>query len=80
MSVTHVELMVTPTVNMMRPGRSRRFCIMDGTVEGDDPSVTGVTAANGSSCNLELADRGLGQRSLAAESTEEEKVQQPWRS
>ena len=29
MSATHVELMATPMVKMMRPGRSRWFCIME---------------------------------------------------
>jgi hypothetical protein len=30
MSATHVELIAIPMVKMMRPGRSRWFCIMDG--------------------------------------------------
>jgi hypothetical protein len=42
MSATHVELMATPTVKMTRPGRSRRFCIMDGTVGGHDHSCLGL--------------------------------------
>jgi hypothetical protein len=45
MSATHVELMATPTVKMMRPGRSRWFSIMEGNCRRRRFFVSAVAAA-----------------------------------
>jgi hypothetical protein len=53
MGATHVALTATLRVDPMRPGRLRRFCILEGTKAGDDLGTGRLSAW---SCRL--ATRG----------------------